>query len=44
MAFGARTIDELRELRVAGEDPQAWARRLWEPVTGAVVDDGESVW
>ena len=44
MAFGARTIDELRELRVAGEDPQTWARRLWEPVTGAVVDDGESVW
>ena len=44
MAFGARTIDELRSLRVVGRDPQQWARRLWSAVSDAVEDSGESLW
>jgi hypothetical protein len=41
LAFGPRTVDELRALRVLGEDPRTWARRLWEPVRAAVDDQGE---
>jgi exodeoxyribonuclease V gamma subunit len=42
MAFGARSLDELRALRVAGNDPQEWAERLWRPVLDAVLDEEEA--
>jgi exodeoxyribonuclease V gamma subunit len=40
LAFGPRTVDELRALRVLGDDPRTWAQRLWEPVRAAVDDQG----
>ena len=44
MAFGERSVDDLRSLVVDGADPREWAERLWGAVSGAVLDRGESLW
>lgn len=40
MAFGARSIDDLRRLEVAGCDPRGWALRLWDPLRTALEERG----
>lgn len=42
MAFGVRSVDELRSLRVEGSDPREWAHRLWDPFREALVEAGTS--
>lgn len=44
MAFGERSVDDLRSLLVEGADPLAWAQRLWGAVSGAVTDREEPLW
>jgi exonuclease V gamma subunit len=44
LAFGARSLEELRRLEVLADAPDRWAERLWSTVQGSVVDHGASLW
>ena len=44
MAFGERSVDDLRALVVAGEGPRESAQRLWGAVSAAAIDREDSLW